>query len=211
MRISNSFQTTDPSQRKARQESICRCCVFAVHAGEHGGRNLCAAICCLWEALRHRGAEFRSVTEQFDTASPTGRAMLNIVMTFAQLERETTAERETLLHTAPRGAQPTGLDFASLSFEEKKLVAAEFIARIEQRGDHAHIVWRYSETAPPAPSTVLPVVPNAEILHACVYKFFKFVRKFNSLCAFSRSYGKMCKEKYEKKSAATRKYAMMYQ
>lgn len=47
----------------------------------------------LWELLEKHGVEFQSVTEQFDTSSPIGRAMLNIVLVFAQLERETTAER----------------------------------------------------------------------------------------------------------------------
>ena len=39
--------------------------------------------------------EFISATENFDTTSPMGRAMINIVMTFAQLERETIVERVT--------------------------------------------------------------------------------------------------------------------
>ncbi len=42
----------------------------------------------IWELLRKNNVEFLSVNEQFDTSSPMGRAMLNIVMTFAQLERE---------------------------------------------------------------------------------------------------------------------------
>lgn len=39
--------------------------------------------------------KFISATENFDTDSPMGRAMINIVMTFAQLERETIVERVT--------------------------------------------------------------------------------------------------------------------
>lgn len=41
------------------------------------------------------GVEFVSATENFDTSSPIGRAMVYIVMVFAQLERETTATRIT--------------------------------------------------------------------------------------------------------------------
>lgn len=37
--------------------------------------------------------EFSSATERFDTSTPMGRAMLNICITFAQLERETTQQR----------------------------------------------------------------------------------------------------------------------
>jgi DNA invertase Pin-like site-specific DNA recombinase len=40
-----------------------------------------------------RGVKVRSVTEGFDTSTPMGRAMLSIMATFAQLEREITAER----------------------------------------------------------------------------------------------------------------------
>ena len=47
----------------------------------------------LWNVLRANDVEFVSVTENFDTSTPMGRAMLHIIMVFAQLERETTAER----------------------------------------------------------------------------------------------------------------------
>ncbi|MCL2445479.1 MAG: recombinase family protein [Oscillospiraceae bacterium] len=39
------------------------------------------------------GVEFVSVTEKFDTSTPVGRAMLNICIVFAQLERETIQQR----------------------------------------------------------------------------------------------------------------------
>lgn len=39
------------------------------------------------------GVEFVSTTEKFDTSSPMGRAMLNICIVFAQLERETIQKR----------------------------------------------------------------------------------------------------------------------
>lgn len=39
--------------------------------------------------------EFASSTEKFDTSSPMGRAMLNICIVFAQLERETIQQRVT--------------------------------------------------------------------------------------------------------------------
>lgn len=75
----------------------------------------------IWEELEKYGVEFQSVTERFDTASPMGRAMLNIVMTFAQLERETTAERvrDNYLHrfslgSWPGGPAPYGFDLVKL-------------------------------------------------------------------------------------------------
>ena len=39
------------------------------------------------------GVEFISITERFDTSTPIGKAMLMIVMIFAQLERETIQQR----------------------------------------------------------------------------------------------------------------------
>ena len=64
----------------------------------------------VWEMLEQHGVEFQSVTEQFDTSSPMGRAMLNIVLVFAQLERETIAERvrDNYQHRFSLGAWPGG-------------------------------------------------------------------------------------------------------
>ena len=47
----------------------------------------------LMEEFKTREVGFRSLTENFDTTTPMGRAMLAIIAVFAQLERETTAER----------------------------------------------------------------------------------------------------------------------
>ncbi len=49
----------------------------------------------LWSELEAHRVEFVSVNEKFDTATPMGRAMLYIIMVFAQLERETIGERVT--------------------------------------------------------------------------------------------------------------------
>lgn len=64
----------------------------------------------IWNLLEQHGVEFQSVTENFDTSSPIGRAMLNIVLVFAQLERETTAERvkDNYQHRFALGAWPGG-------------------------------------------------------------------------------------------------------
>ena len=47
----------------------------------------------IYTVLKDNGVEFVSTIEKFDTATPMGRAMLYIIMVFAQLERETIAER----------------------------------------------------------------------------------------------------------------------
>ena len=43
----------------------------------------------LMDALGKHNVEFSSTREKFDTSTPIGKAMLNIIMVFAQLERET--------------------------------------------------------------------------------------------------------------------------
>jgi len=45
--------------------------------------------------FQEHDVEFVSVTEKFDTSTPVGRAMLNICIVFAQLERETIQQRIT--------------------------------------------------------------------------------------------------------------------
>ena len=64
----------------------------------------------LWAILEHHHVEFESVTEKFDTSTPSGRAMLNIIMAFAQLERETIAERvrDNYYHRFALGGWPGG-------------------------------------------------------------------------------------------------------
>lgn len=47
----------------------------------------------MWEELNNYNVAFTSVSEKFDTETPVGRAMIYIIMVFAQLERETIAER----------------------------------------------------------------------------------------------------------------------
>ena len=81
----------------------------------------------MWELLEEHGVEFYSTTESFDTSTPIGRAMLNIVLVFAQLERETTAERvkDNYIHRFKLGAwgggpAPYGFDLTKLVSDGKK-------------------------------------------------------------------------------------------
>lgn len=64
----------------------------------------------LWEILQEHQVEFVSVSENFDTKTPMGRAMLHIIMVFAQLERETIAERvkDNYYRRAALGRWPGG-------------------------------------------------------------------------------------------------------
>lgn len=47
----------------------------------------------LWQLFAQHNVDVISLREKFDTSIPAGRAMLGIIMVFAQLEREMTSER----------------------------------------------------------------------------------------------------------------------
>ena len=49
----------------------------------------------MMDEFQRYGVEFVSCTGKFDTSTPMGRAMLNICIVFAQLERETIQQRVT--------------------------------------------------------------------------------------------------------------------
>ncbi len=75
-----------------------------------------------WELLARHNVEFVSVNEQFDTSTPIGKAMLFILMIFAQLERETVAERvadnyysRVRLGSWPGGPAPYGWSIGRLA------------------------------------------------------------------------------------------------
>lgn len=57
------------------------------------------------ELLQQYNVNFISIKEQFDTSTPMGRAMIYIASVFAQLERETIAERvkDNMLEMAKKG------------------------------------------------------------------------------------------------------------
>ena len=79
-------------------------------------RNI-ANFSTLIEDLQENDISFVSIREQFDTSTPMGRAMMYIASVFAQLERETIAERirDNMLQLAKTGrwlggVTPTGFD-----------------------------------------------------------------------------------------------------
>ena len=97
----------------------------------------------LWEILKAHQVEFVSMNETFDTSTPMGRAMLNIIMVFAQLERETTAERvrdnyyqRVKLGAWPGGPPPYGFAIGKLPGTDGMLVPTLI------PDDHAPVVER---------------------------------------------------------------------
>ena len=89
----------------------------------------------MMELFQRYNVEFISATEKFDTSTPMGRAMLNICIVFAQLERETIQKRvQDAFHsrckkgfhmsgTAPYGymLEPTIID----GIHTKRMVASQ--------------------------------------------------------------------------------------
>lgn len=65
---------------------------FVVYRLDRVSRNV-GDFSGLIEKINSLGTAFISIKEQFDTSTPMGRAMMNIAAVFAQLERETIAER----------------------------------------------------------------------------------------------------------------------
>ncbi|MDQ0149161.1 recombinase family protein [Eubacterium multiforme] len=73
------------------------------------------------ETLQENKVDFISIKEQFDTSSPMGRAMIYIASVFAQLERETIAERikDNMLEMAKNGKWTGGK--IPLGFKSNKI------------------------------------------------------------------------------------------
>lgn len=86
------------------------------------------------ELLQSNNIDFISIKEQFDTSTPMGRAMVYISSVFAQLERETIAERvrDNMLQLAksgrwlggqaPLGFQPEKITYIDEEFKERTLM-----------------------------------------------------------------------------------------
>lgn len=74
------------------------------------------------ELLEQMGVGFISATENFDTSTPIGKAMIYIASVFAQLERETTAERvrDNMLALSRTGRWLGGL--TPLGYSSKELI-----------------------------------------------------------------------------------------
>lgn len=92
---------TDIKENKIRKLYVYRLDRFSRSVSDFGR---------LWETLQKHHVEFVSISENFDTTTPMGRAMLHIIMVFAQLERETISERVTdnYYNRAALGSWPGG-------------------------------------------------------------------------------------------------------
>lgn len=86
----------------------------------------------LIELFDKYGVDFISVTERFDTSTPSGRLLRNIMLTFAQFERELASERtkDKMLQRAQKGMWNGGLVPFGYKAENKKLIVNEDEARL---------------------------------------------------------------------------------
>lgn len=87
-----------------------------------------------YKILEENNIAFISITEQFDTSTIMGRAMINISATFAQIERETIAERikDNMLELSKTGrwlggTPPLGFKSVQITEKNKKMYKLEVI------------------------------------------------------------------------------------
>ena len=78
----------------------------------------------LIELFEQYNVVFISVTERFDTSTPSGRLLRNIMLTFAQFERELASERvkDKMLQRAAKGMWNGGTIPYGYSIQNKKLI-----------------------------------------------------------------------------------------
>ena len=94
--------------------------------------------CALIDKLKEMNVAFISVKDRFDTTTPTGRAMMKMVSVFAELERDTIAERiqDNMIGLAKTGRwlggiRPTGYDSAK-------------VEKIDQKGEKRQL-WQLTQ------------------------------------------------------------------
>ncbi len=94
------------------------------------------------EILGARGASFVSVTQQFNTTTSMGRLTLNVLLSFAQFEREVIGERirDKIAASKKKGMWMGGIPPLGYRAQDGKLVV------IESEAEIVHIIFRgYAE------------------------------------------------------------------
>ena len=93
------------------------------------------------EVFDARGVSFVSVTQQFNTTTSMGRLTLNVLLSFAQFEREVTAERirDKIAASRKKGMWMGGPPPLGYDVKDKKLVVSEAEARTVQRLFEAYL------------------------------------------------------------------------
>ncbi len=96
----------------------------------------------LIEVFEANGVSFVSVTQQFNTTTSMGRLMLNVLLSFAQFEREVTGERirDKIAASKKKGMWMGGTPTLGYDVRDRKLVVSEAEAELAR-----HIFRRYVE------------------------------------------------------------------
>jgi DNA invertase Pin-like site-specific DNA recombinase len=94
------------------------------------------------EIFDKRNVSFVSVTQQFNTTTSMGRLTLNILLSFAQFEREVTGERirDKIAASKKKGMWMGGLPSLGYDVKDRRLIINEAEAKIVR-----HIFRRYTE------------------------------------------------------------------
>ena len=94
----------------------------------------------LIELFEARGVSFVSVTQQFNTTTSMGRLMLNVLLSFAQFEREVTGERirDKIAASKKKGLWMGGTPPIGYALKGKKLLVNKTQAQVVR-----HIFRRY--------------------------------------------------------------------
>jgi len=103
----------------------------------------------LVEVFDRNGVTFVSVTQSFNTTTSMGRLTLNILLSFAQFEREVTAERirDKVRASRMKGMWMGGCPPLGYEVKDRKL--------IENPGDAAHVRWVFARFIEIGSGTVL--------------------------------------------------------
>ena len=90
------------------------------------------------ERFEKRGVTFVSVTQSFNTTTSMGRLTLNVLLSFAQFEREVTAERirDKFAASRRKGMWMGGVPPSGYRVENRKLLVDE--------DDAAHVQWIFT-------------------------------------------------------------------
>ncbi len=97
----------------------------------------------LMDTFERHGVSFVSVTQRFDTSSSMGKLTLNILMSFAEFERDVTRERilDKIAGAKRKGKHCGGVPILGYNTIEKKLAINDVEAKLVR-----HIFQRFVET-----------------------------------------------------------------
>lgn len=108
----------------------------------------------MWDKFEKYKVEFISCHEKFDTTNPTGRAMLQICIVFAQLERETIQQRvtDTYYSRSRAGFYMGGRVLYGFSLEETHIGGKKTSRYVLNPEEGEHIKLLYSMYSKPGTS-----------------------------------------------------------